>query len=572
MASRVLFIAAAPTYLMLFTPFGGALTGLYTRIAIVTIFSLLVASLTTHGEHLFQRANFFLGFLLVGSLFYFGQQFGRVSNYPFSLTWSEGNRMYDYSLYLGKDRYITTSEIVPVWGSPGRYLLWGIIYGLPNTPIWLHRLWDAILWTVPYLVLGYTLARWRDSNRLARWVFILWIFLFLAQGPIYAPLVLSALIVVLMVRPNHIFLSLVGVAIAGYYAASSRWTWSPAPAVWAALILLADFDIRKNEPWGKFVIRLLPVVLVTGVGLAGGILADPTLFLPQELSGGVLYSQPLLWYRLLPNATYTEGIILGLVIAIIPLLVLMIWLYASRRWPLNWLQALAFVSALLAFLAIGLVASVKIGGGSNLHNLDMLLVTLAILSGLMLRKLVDFDSAKWPLFGQFILFLTVLLPVGYIIRSGSPLVLPSDEVVNKALRNINNLSQIYKENGEVLLLDQRQLLTFGYLEDIPLTEDYEKKFVMNQAMADNAAYFEAFYTDLANKRFSIIVTETLFTRIRGSDDTFGDENDAWVKWVSEPMLCYYKPIKRFPGINVQILQPRDEPKNCPDYAIVNNKE
>ena len=34
----------------------------------------------------------------------------------------------------------------------------------------------------------------------------------------------------------------------------------------------------------------------------------------------------------------------------------------------------------LAFLAVGLIASAKIGGGSNLHNIDMFWITLALIA------------------------------------------------------------------------------------------------------------------------------------------------------------------------------------------------
>jgi hypothetical protein len=116
------------------------------------------------------------------------------------------------------------------------------------------------------------------------------------------------------------------------------------------------------------------------------------------------------------------------------------------------------------------------------------------------------------------------------------------------------------------------LLTFGYLEDVPLVTEYEKKYIMNQAMAGNKAYFEDFYQDLADKRFSMIVSETLFTRKKGQVETFGDENDAWTQWVAEPILCYYKPMVRFREMNVQLLQPRDEPQNCPEIASMEQRK
>ena len=42
-------------------------------------------------------------------------------------------------------------------------------------------------------------------------------------------------------------------------------------------------------------------------------------------------------------------------------------------------------------------------------------------------------------------------------------------------------------SGEVLFMDQRQLLTFGYITDVPLVPDYEKKVMMNEALSGNVS-------------------------------------------------------------------------------------
>jgi hypothetical protein len=566
----VLAIAAAPTYLHLYSPFSEALTGLFARLLSTTLAALLVAILATRdGGRLIGRMNLFFGFVLVGGLFYAGGEFTRVTDYPFSLSWSEGNRLYDYSLYLGADRYLSAEDIEIVWNAPGRYLLWGIWFAIPDTPIWVHRLWDAVLWTAPYLLLGYLLARWRAWGALGKWTFALWALLFLAQGPIYAPLVLSAILVVITVRRKPLLLALVGAAAAGYYAAVSRWTWIPAPAAWAVLILLSDFELRKGEPLSKLLLRLAPIGLVGAVGLAGGMLADPTFFLPQKVAASTTMSQPLLWHRLLPNVTYREGILLGLAIAAGPAIVLLTWLVASKRWLLNGLQIAVCAGVSLAFLGLGLVASVKIGGGNNLHNLDMFLVTVLLMLGLAVQSATGWVTGKWPPFARALLALVILAPVWSGVSSPAPRQLPPAEEIGVALAEIDKQVHKYLEFGEVLFMDQRQLLTFGYLEDVPLVQEYEKKYLMNQAMANDRAYFEGFYRDLASHRFSLIVSEPLSAGIQGADRDFGLENDAWVKWVVRPTLCYYKPFKTARALNLQILLPREElNKRCPEFAIV----
>jgi hypothetical protein len=93
-------------------------------------------------------------------------------------------------------------------------------------------------------------------------------------------------------------------------------------------------------------------------------------------------------------------------------------------------------------------------------------------------------------------------------------------------------------------------------------DDYEKKYLMDQAMSNDAAYFTQFYKDLASKRFSLIVSEPLKVNYKGSEFSFGEENDVWVKWVSRPLLCFYEPVAAFKRVRVELLVPREDPQDC----------
>jgi len=91
------------------------------------------------------------------------------------------------------------------------------------------------------------------------------------------------------------------------------------------------------------------------------------------------------------------------------------------------------------------------------------------------------------------------------------------------------------------------------------------------AMANDAGYFEDFYEDLAKHRFSMIISEPLQVTFQGGEFEFGNENDAWVKWVSIPVLCYYEPVETYPEFGTQILVPKDmeppvEGAVCPEMS------
>ena len=44
-----------------------------------------------------------------------------------------------------------------------------------------------------------------------------------------------------------------------------------------------------------------------------------------------------------------------------------------------------------------------------------------------------------------------------------------------------------------------------------------------------------------------------------------EQQVAWVKWVSSPLLCYYREVEYMPWVGVQVLVPRtaqEMPESC----------
>ena len=112
-------------------------------------------------------------------------------------------------------------------------------------------------------------------------------------------------------------------------------------------------------------------------------------------------------------------------------------------------------------------------------------------------------------------------------------------------------------DSEVLFIDQRQLLTFGQISGVELFSEYELKDMMNQAMGGNEDYFDRFIGDLREHRFALIVSDPLPKFVQASDYKFGEENDAWLFYVAEPLQLYYEEIYRFGGQGPWIMAPRD---------------
>ena len=82
---------------------------------------------------------------------------------------------------------------------------------------------------------------------------------------------------------------------------------------------------------------------------------------------------------------------------------------------------------------------------------------------------------------------------------------------------------------------------------------------MEMAMSGSESYLNDFYSDIESRRFGLIITDPLKIQYQGASHSFGEENDAWVSKVSEPVLCYYEPVETLSDVEIQILEPRNQP-------------
>ena len=504
----------------------------------------------------------FTSFLARSSLF--------IIDYPFTLYWSEGNRFYDYSLVFGQSLYNYEGHIVNPYTSPGRYGLWGALFLWNGLPIWAHRLWNLILQTVPVLIFSALLTRKLTPPTL-RYGVLIWITLFLtALAPLHPPFILASAIVVLFAFDESLLKRGISLAVAGFYVSLTRWTWAFAPAAMGALIDLLLYYPRRTGPLWR---RLLPSVILVGISLIAALFLSLESYFSLAQGELMTSSQPLLWYRLLPNDTLGPGVLFLALRYTLPLLILLAWWMISHRWRLDWIQKLAIWGALTGFFAVGLVISTKIGGGGDLHNLDMYLVTLLVIMVLGLMSLAaNVERVPWPAWSvalvSFLIFWVVypFTPVHPSSDYHPWLNLPDENRIAEALSTTRDEVTKFAAAGEVLFMDQRQLLTFGYIPAISFIPEYEKKYMMDQAMGSNAGYFQSYYQDLARQRFALIVTEPLRTRRREDlGGPFSEENDAWVLWVSNPTLCFYEPVYIATEVNVELLVPRQNPLGCEEY-------
>jgi hypothetical protein len=215
----------------------------------------------------------------------------------------------------------------------------------------------------------------------------------------------------------------------------------------------------------------------------------------------------------------------------------------------------------------GVVVSTKIGGGSNLHNVDAFLVLLLINGAYIVFS--QFTPERGEILGDvqipgWVMAWSVAIPVAYTLLSGAPFTPPDPLRGTEVLEAVTSaVTQTRDAGHEVLFISERHLVTFNVIENVPLVPEYEKVFLMEMAMSANPKYLGQFREDLAAERFGLIVSHPLRVVYQGRDHQFGEENDAWVRHVSEVVLCYYEPVETFKDVGVQLLMPRAEAGDCP---------
>ena len=573
--------------------------GLYFRTMVWGLVILILVLLVSKGEPIIDWQKLLGIILLTAGIYAVMAALKNAPSYPFSLGWSEGNRLWDYSVMFGRDRYIypAASEI-DVFLDSGRQFIGGLPFLFPGLTIQAERVWVGLTGVFPYLILGAILFGFEKKNPKLYLGLVVWSYLFLRQGPIHPPIVLSAaMIAAAWYLPLWAALPLV--IVAGGFAALSRYTWMFAPAMWITMLESSKISGASTRKQWLRLIGLGFAALAAGVigTQLQGIFNSSVLSAQEVVSGsGALpgyvqqqvSAQSLIWSRLLPNSSYGPGILFGLFAAAGPLLLLVYRLAHAKVWVSSPIHKLLIAGLQFAFLGVGLIISTKIGGGGDLHNLDMFLLGAVFAVALIWnqggREWI-LNSGREPLWTKILLIFVLATPalsplkqmLSYdhadqasrlmaLTDAKNPAELdlyPSQQIVENSLQIIRSSIKAAQPKGEVLFMDQRQLLTFGFITGVPLVPEYDKKLLIESAFREDRQYFTGFYSDLKNKRFSLIITSPQSLKLQTDADTFSDENNYWVKWVARPLICYYEKQVTLQDVGVQLLIPRSEIKECP---------
>jgi len=492
-----------------------------------------------------------------------GQLLG-ITNYPFALGWSETSRFYYPSLFLSQSVYGQQLPL-PIL-HPSLHLLLTPPY-LVGAPLWAHRAWQIFLRLL--LVGGIApalLRRLKIDSAPWRVAAGLWLFLTLFNLPLYLHLAPPILFVLLGCSAKDDRRTWVFVILASLWAGLSRINWYPVPGMLAAALYILHSPYQRRG-WRYL---LLPVAWVFSGSLAALLAMRSYIAVSGIASPTDFYtslSSALLWYRLFPNATYSLGLLPGISLYSLPLWLVIAAVLLQRQ--MHPLRAGALLLGLAILFGGGLIVSVKIGGGGDLHNMDayalaLILVAVHLFFGRYAPEPETPSAPSGVLRRWFFLTPLVLLPVWLAARGNLSLPPYASAQSAQTLQSLGQeLNAIHQKGGEILFITQRHLLAMKMISPLPLYPAYEREELMEMAMAGNQIYLDTFKADLRTQRFAAIVVDPLAFNLLGSDYEMGEENNAWARFVIKPILCNYAPAFTYPADRIVIYQPQEEP-TCPN--------
>lgn len=491
-----------------------------------------------------------------------------VTDFPFTIEYSETSRFYYGSLWFSQSLYGMDLPLSTL--HPSRYLLQAIPFLVPGLPLWAHRLWQSLLWIFLTAAASYLLARrLKLSNTGLTALLTMWGFVYFLQGAVYYHLQVCVILILWGVSPKHRLRSIIVLLLASLWAGISRVNWIPVPAMLAIAIYLLEvpFPLKFSIP--NLIRYLTRPALWTAIGIAAALISQ-TLYIVWSGNSdnardfGAAFTSDLIWSRLLPNATYPLGVIPGILLVSAPLFLSLFFLLKGKSASWRFIRPLGIFSMLAVLFLGGLVVSTKIGGGGDIHNMDAFLVLLALVAVYFFADRValdepDLSQNRAP---DWALALVVLVPAALSIGGVGPRFAYDRELAQKDLAQLRALVEPAAANGgEILFISERHLVTFNMIEGVRLVPDYEVVTLMEMAMSGNDSYLQRFTSDLAAHRFALIISRKQRV-VKKEDEPFAEENNVWIDSISKPLLCYYQRSITLESSNTLVLVPSDA-TDCP---------
>jgi hypothetical protein len=431
-----------------------------------------------------------------------------------------------------------------------------------------QRSWQFLLTIGIPLISGYFFMR-RFKNLSFSQKFFFWLFLFcyFLVAPIKFHLLLIFFVFILLYDSHNFLKTIFAVVLASLLIQPGNFNWYPVPVALALLMHVLENKVQGNflEYFKKPIYYGLINLFVVGV----------MYFIFNRFSGNligtfsVISSASLLWYRLLPSSSEPLGVIIPIIILSLPLFFIWAYFIRKNRTGFHAIRQLVIYLLLIVFFLGGLLVSVKIGGGNNLHNLDIFFLLMLVVVVYVSTNSIQGDKPLIPINSRSLTIICILnaflFSLWLLYSTPGPLKIPNQ---NRALAAVQNLqteiTQIQsKDQKPALFIYQSQLLTSGLIQGTKPVPNYDNVFLMEMAISDNQTVLKEFYSQLEKHSWSAIVMPPLFPIIEDPSAGFVEENNAWVQKIILPMLCSYQSYDLDEDFNYEILIPREANHQCP---------
>lgn len=510
-------------------------------------------------------AAFLITILLQSAVYRVSLYLPNISTYPFAMGWSETSRFYWPSLFISPLVY-------------GQRFPWPILHPtlhlmlvppyLLDAPLWVHRFWQvAVVLVLVGLICPALLSRLHIPNRSLRWLFGLWIFTYLFTFSLYLHLAVPVFIILWGFSAADDRRTWIALVAASIWAGLSRLNWYPVPGILAAVLYLMEVPQGQKSLW-RYLLKPAAWFLVgTGIAFVFQRLYIAFSGIPDAGNFYTSLTSTLLWDRLWPNPSYPLGILPGAALFSLPLWLVLGFRLRGCRSDWNPLRMGLIGLALAVLFGGGVLVSLKIGGGADLHNMDAYFVLLMVVCSYVLfsRYVPENEGSVVSLHLHWaVVALLVLVPAWFIIRGkGSVLDYDPAETQATLMALQQRVDSVNAQGGEILFITQRHLIAMHMLKGVTLIPEYEREELMEMAMADNEAYLRTFRADLEKHRFAAIIVDPLTINFVGEGDSMGAENDAWTRFVAKRILCTYQPAEVFTDDRIVIYVPQEGDAHCP---------
>jgi flagellar biosynthesis protein FliQ len=500
-----------------------------------------------------------------------------VTAYPFAMGWSETSRYYYPSLFLSRDIY-GEQFALPIL-HPTLHALLAPPY-LFDAPLWFHRFWQTFLrLALAGLIVPALMARLSIQNRGVKIFTGMWMILFLLMGPIYLHLIIPVLILLYGFSPHRPTRSWVAVLLASLWAGTSRVNWYVMPGMIVAVLYLLEVPltcngrsltsargIRMNHVLRYLLKPALWFVVGTATAYASMQIYIAFSGIPNPEDFFTSLSSPLLWYRLLPNESYAFGILPAAIFVSLPMWIVLYQQFRSRRADWHPVRIFFILAALLALFLGGLVVSLKIGGGADLHNLDAYFTMLLIVFSYLVfarytpeKRTAEFIPLPW---GNVMSI--IVIPILFLTQTNISFKTYDKSRTDAVLQTLQEkVDQVNANGGEILFITQRHLISMGMLHNVTLVPEYEREELMEMAMSNNEEFLAHFKQEMESQRFDLIVVDPLTFKILARRRAFSEENNVWVRGIMRPILCNYRLEESFLEDEVALYVPQEGERVCP---------